>query len=434
MTERWRERLGALGRVEPEGGRLRDLASGGPRHPEPPRGGGSRVVAAVVAAAVAVSALGFLAWGLRDDTTGRTPSGDRVESALDPEAICEVPTYDPDVALLVGQPEREVPLADLEGPGQPATDLEGPGAEAFRAYLATPGARNFPADGWRRVTTDTDEVLFASPHEPDGWWLAGFTPQPDGDWRRTEEEIVEQAQTRAQRGQGLSLTWDGDLVVDEGRWNVPLRLVNGREDAWSDEGSLLWGIPHVFEAETGVEVAAPLPTSGWSGDGYELGPGDALEVPVALGGALPALEPGAYEVVACVPDLGLASPPVEATVDDTGVVTGVRVLTYRFEGASMLALSGRGTLSVEGGCLATVTADQVVYPVWPDGHVVVRRDGREVLIDPVGQDVAALGDEVTLGGGFVPGRLLDDIVTGGLPPSCRTSGEGYFITSGLAEG
>ena len=53
-----------------------------------------------------------------------------------------------------------------------------------------------------------------------------------------------------------------------------------------------------------------------------------------------------------------------------------------------------------------------------------------VLVNPVGEEVAAVGDGVSLGGGGAPLRLVEDSVIGGIPDSCRTGGEAYFITSG----
>ena len=428
MTERWREKLGVLGRAEPDQARLRGLTSQGARMPEPGRSGGSRVLAAAVAFAVAAGALAFLVAAFRDEPA------DRAMSDLEPAAICAIPTYDPDVALLTGQPEREVALADLEGPGQPASMLEGPATDALRACLSSPAAVNFPADGWRRVETGTDEVRFASPHDPEGWWLAGFTEQLDGDWRQTEEEIVDQAQTPAQRGHDLRLTWSGDLVLDGGEWNDPLSLADGRGDVWIDEGNRHWGIPHVFDQATGQEVVAPLPVAGWGGEPYRLAAGEEVALPVALGGVLPALTTGTYDVVACVPELGLASPVGRLEVGATGVMPGARILTYPSQGVGMEALGG-GTLAVVDGCLAAngPGGRHGDFIVWPDGHVLVDRDGRRILIDPVGEEVGALGDDVLLGGGNVPESGVARIVTGDIPKACAASERGYFLTSGLAD-
>jgi hypothetical protein len=48
--------------------------------------------------------------------------------------------------------------------------------------------------------------------------------------------------------------------------------------------------------------------------------------------------------------------------------------------------------------------------------------------------VARLGDEVSLGGGFVELEHADPATIGGIPSSCKTGGEGYFVTSGVVGG
>jgi hypothetical protein len=386
------------------------------------------VLAGVVAVAVAAGAFAFLVAAFRDEPA------DQVASNLDPATICDLPAYDPDVALLLGQPEREVALADLESPGQPASELEGPATDALSEYLASPAAVNFPVGGWRRVETGTEEVLFATPHDPDGWWLAGFTEQPDGDWRQTEEEIVDQALTPAQRGHELSLAWDGPLVLDGGRWNDPLMLTNERGEPWADQGLAHWGFVHAFPrgSDDGVGGGVEIATA-W-GATYELDPGASTAIPVALGGHLTSLERGEYDVVACLPELGLASPVGTLEVGEPGVVPDVRVLT--FPGTTGSAALGGGTLTVEDGCLTTADpgSGRETHVVWPHGYAFVQRDGRQVLIDPIGDEVGALGDQVRLGGGWAQRRWAEELVVGELPASCTTGGESYFVTSGLADG
>jgi hypothetical protein len=114
-------------------------------------------------------------------------------------------------------------------------------------------------------------------------------------------------------------------------------------------------------------------------------------------------------------------------------VPSVRVLTYRPTGASMAALGG-GRLVVHQGCLAVdQRSPRPIYVLWPDGYALVDRGAdAPILVDAVGHEVARLGDDVTLGGGYVPHDHADDATIGGVPDDCRTSGEGYFLTSGLA--
>jgi hypothetical protein len=50
------------------------------------------------------------------------------------------------------------------------------------------------------------------------------------------------------------------------------------------------------------------------------------------------------------------------------------------------------------------------------------------LIDAVGTEVAQMGDEIQLGGGY--GSFEGAI--GDVPESCRSGGQGYFIAGGPA--
>jgi hypothetical protein len=99
----------------------------------------------------------------------------------------------------------------------------------------------------------------------------------------------------------------------------------------------------------------------------------------------------------------------------------------------MLALGG-GRLVIHDGCLAVAgRSPRPIYVLWPDGYsLVYRLDEEPVLIDPVGRQLARLGDEVQLGGGFVELEHAETATIGGIPAACRTGGEGYFITSGVA--
>lgn len=426
MSEKWREALGALGRVQPDESKLRGLAAGGPRLPEPGRSGRGRLLAGVVAFAIAAASFAFLVsvFGGRD--TAAVGSG-----SLDPAAICDVPAYDPDVALLAGNATVQYPLSVLESPGQPAADVEAPGADALRAYLASSAAVHAPADGWRAIASAPDAVTFASPYLGNAgeWWVVAFDLRPDGSWRLSDEVIADQQPTPAQRGHGLSLRWDGSLVLDGGAWTAPLRLANGRDETWVDGVGEYGAVARVFDRTTGAEIGrVPSETFG-VGPSYELASGGATPVPVALGGVLRSLVPGTFDIVACLPRLGLASPVGTLEVRSTGAVQDVRVLTHPSSGGGMDALGG-GTLVVENGCLAVGSSPRPIYVVWPEGYALVDRGGRRVLIDPVGNEVGALGDRVLLGGGSVELRWVDQMVIGGVPEACQAAGESYFVTSG----
>jgi hypothetical protein len=406
-------------------------------------------VAGALSLSLALASFGVLRNAFREEPDRppvQTPSQAET-SRLDPEEICEVPAYDPSVALLGhdsssvfgGTGAREVPLELLEAPGAPASSIAGPATEALRSFLIEPQAVHAPSDGWRAITETPDEVIFAAP--PDGgssdWWVTRFT-LTDGAWTARESELVDQHQTAAQLGRGLSLTWGETTVVDDGAWGSTLHLNNDGGASWStaEDGYELWGAAHVFDLGTGEQVGHAARTVGGWGVRPSLAPGDTVRLPLSLGGALLALESGhEYDVVACVPELGLASPVGAMRVAEHPMASA-RVLTYPFEGSSMGALGG-GRLVVHDGCLAvesSSTDPRPTYVLWPDGTALVHRDGElPVLIDAVGREIARLGDTVTLGGGGVPADSADRATIGGIPSACRSAGSGYFLTSGLAD-
>jgi hypothetical protein len=355
---------------------------------------------------------------------------------VDPSAVCKVPAFDPDVALLVGNETVEVPLAVLEAPGAPADEVDGPAANALRDYLASPRARHAPADGWR-VIGEGDAVTYAAP--PGGgygdWWVVGFE-QREGDWRLVQEEIVDQELTPAQRGQGLELEWSGPVRVEGGGWSSALQLVNGRGSPWTARRGVPWAIPHVFDHQTGHEIGALQSVVHDQPQDFRdvptVQPGERAEVPLALGSVGVSLAGGVYDVVGCVPELALASPLGTLEVVGGPATAEGTVLTYHPGNAFMDALA-IGTLTLHHGCLAVANGASdrsPAYVLWPEGYALVERDGGAVLIDPIGRSVGALGDEISLGGGYAPYRLIADSVIGGVPEGCANGGGGYFITGG----
>jgi hypothetical protein len=449
MTERWRRSLDALGRAHPEVDDLRDRALRGRRLPDPPRRKGAALIAGTLSLALAATSFGVLRNAFREgpeELASPETLSPAVAGAPDPAEICDVPAFDPSVALLGdgsagvfgATGPREFPLEVLEASGQAASAIEGPAADALRSFLEDPQATHAPSDGWRAIAENPDEVIFAAP--PDGgysdWWVTRFT-LIDGVWKPRETELVEQHQTPAQRGWHMSLSWGGTTVVDDGAWGYTLRLTNDRGASWSsgEEGLELSGVAHVFDPESGGEVGHAARYIGASGVETRLASGETVRLPLSLGGALSALGSGnEYEVVACVPELGLSSPVGTLRVAEHPMASA-RVLTYVFDGASMAALGG-GRLVIHNGCLAVADrSPRPIYVLWPDGYSLVYREQEiAVLIDPVGREVARLGEEVTLGGGYVPAPHADEAVIGRLPEACRTQGEGYFLTSGLAGG
>lgn len=447
MPERWREALGRLDSVGPDREKLRRGAALGPRMTESGSPAGRRLLTGAVAAALTVTSVVLVFSMFRPapvDVSSPSPPSPSVPTdpsirspgALDPAAICDVPPFDPDVALLVGSETVEYPISVLEGPGEPASSLTELGSDALRDYLASPAAVHAPADGWRAVATSPDAVTFAAPHDPDSgsWWVVGFGAR-ERTWERVQEEIVDQELTPAQRGRGMELRWDGEVVLEDGRWDPALRLENGRSSNWVDgDGKYYLGAAHTFDGATGREVGPGVAAiGGQAWPAHELSPGGHATVPLALGANLGSLSPGTYDVVACIPDLGLASPVGTLRVVNDARVRDVRVLTYEFTGVSMEALA-IGSLDVMNGCLAIEDNTHSTYILWPEGYAVVHRADRTVLIDPTGAEVGALGDEVTLGGGYAGPEHIDEATIDGMPEECRSSGEGegYFITSGAA--
>ena len=447
MTERWRRSLDALGRSEPEARDLRERALRGPRLPDPPRRQGSVLVAGALSIALALASFSVLRNAFRegpDRPPVQTPSQSET-GRLDPEELCDVPAYDPNVAVLGDDSSsvfgamgpRQVPLEVLEGPGASASSIVGPATEALRSYLAGPQAVNAPSDGWRTIAQTADEVIFAAP--PDGgysdWWVTRFT-MTGGAWKSRETELVEQHLTPAQAGHGLRLEWTDEVVLRDGVWTSSLTLVNDRGAAWAygEDAPELWGRARVFDPETGAEIGHAAEAVGGRGTGAELGAGERRPLPLSLGGALPDLGPGVRDLIACVPELGLASPVGTLRVVENPIVRTVDVLTYPYRGVGMAALGG-GRLMVHNGCLAVADrSPRPIYVVWPDGYTMVSRQEVSVLIDAVGREVSRLGDEVTLGGGYVPLAHVDAATIDGLPEACRTGGQGYFLTTGLADG
>jgi hypothetical protein len=448
MTERWKRSLDALGRAEPDASELRERALRGRRLPDPPRWKGSAMLAGVLSLGLAVASFTVLraAFDQGPSTPSPAPS-DVGASQLDPAAICDVPAYDPSVALLGddfssvfgAMGPREVPLDVLEARGTTASAMVGPAAEALRSYLASPEAVNAPSGGWRTIAESATEVIFAAP-PVDGysdWWVTRFTKN-DGAWRPRGTELVDQHLTPAQAGHGMRLDWTGEVVLRDGGWTSALSLVNDRQDAWtSDDGEAFWGIAHVFDRSTGAQIGHPAETVGEWGPRAPLAARAAERIPLALGGSLADLEPGTtYDVVACVPGLGLASPVGSLHVVENDTARTPRVLNYPYTGVAMDALAV-GQLVDAKGCLAIADhADDPhpTYVLWADGYSLVDRgEAGPVLIDAVGREVARLGDTVQLGGGGVELENAESATIGGVPDACTTGG-GYFLTSGVVGG
>ena len=356
MTERWRRSLDALGRSEANPDDLRERVLRGRRLPDPPRKRGSAILAGTLSLALAATSFGVLRDAFREGPEGPRPSqtpSQRAEGTLDPAEVCDVPVYDPNVALL-GDPvdvyvhpslgPREFPLDVLEAGGEAATALTGPATDALRRYLAEQDARNAPTEGWRAIAQSSSEVIFAAPPSHGSsldWWVSRFVRSGEGEWRFEHTELVEQHPTPAQLGRGLRLAWTGEVIFDRGAWTSTLSLTNERGNRWTtgEEGYETWGLVHVFDSASGTEVGHLAETVGPWGPSPELDPGASRPLPISLGGSLADLDPHhTYTAIACIPELGLASPVGTIRVEENTTVRTVRVLTYPDSGVGMLAL------------------------------------------------------------------------------------------------
>jgi hypothetical protein len=389
------------------------------------------LVAAVLGIALVAGSLYLVRdLGQRDGGPSRVPSSAGPAAMVDPQKVCDVPAYDPSISLLVGDETAPYPNRFLDKPGAPASALLAYGADQLRAFLATHEAANAPSDGWRMIQNTLRTVAFAAPDPgfSDGWWLVAF--ELDGStWHRTDFEIVSRTPTPAQRGRDLSLHWTDDVELAAGTWNDPLELVNTGPDAKAYGPSDLAAIPHVF-TDDGEEVAVGAVVPSGVDGSDQLAPGEQTAMPIALTATLPSLEPGSYQVVACVPRLALASTIGGLDVVSTGVAPDLALMTYPSNGAGMTALAF-GTLSNVDGCLAIQARHQVSYLVMPDGYAVVERSGRQVLIGPTGDEQAVMGEDVSLGGGYTPPPFDNPRSTIDVPPACVSDKGGYFVASGV---
>ena len=364
-------------------------------------------------------------------------------SLLDPNSVCNVPPHDPNVALLGDESAgvfgqigpRTFPLSVLDTAGEPASSLTGTGADALRSYLASPGAVNAPSEGWRAIEETVSELIFAAPPVTgySDWWVVRFE-RTGRVWRPKETELVDQRRTPAQLGHGLTLRWTGVTELRDGSWTTQLVLANETGQRWMDEpeAGAVRAIAHVFDPATGQEIGRAATGVAYRGDSSNLPAGDTLTPPLALGGQLGALDPGTYQLAACIPELGLASPAGTLRVVDDPSIAAPRLLTYPSTGGSMQALGG-GLLVDHNGCVAVgedANDPRPTYVLWPDGYALVERGATTVLIDALGTELAAMGEQVRLVGGY-GGVSLTSSVIGGVPDSCTTGGH-YFVTGGPA--
>jgi hypothetical protein len=89
-----------------------------------------------------------------------------------------------------------------------------------------------------------------------------------------------------------------------------------------------------------------------------------------------------------------------------------------------------GTLTIDSGCLAVSNGpDSSVYVVWPAGYSL--EEGW--LLDDSGNQVAAIGDDIEMGGGITNLTHAEPEVVGGIPSSCEVGGSDAYWFAGTPE-
>ena len=237
---------------------------------------------------------------------------------VSPDQVCGVSGNASPNVDLVSLAGHEFPRSMLDRPDAQDQDLDTPTARALRASLDTPVEQNAPRTGWRLVVDQQDLAVFAAP-DGAGTWSTVTVQENDGRWSWAGSSAGQQpGLTTEQRGAGLRLEWSGTVAVPEGE--APqglLQLVNDRQTTWVDDRGEYWGIAHVFDRETGAPVSGDVGIAG-VGRTYRLDPGATVALPVAWPPGVRTLSPGTYDVVACVPELALASSVGTLRIDPTG--------------------------------------------------------------------------------------------------------------------
>lgn len=395
--------------------------------PEPSASTGSRVAAAAVALLLAVGGTTIAVRALRSDGSGPAMA------VIDPAAVCGfTPHHGPEYVSLDG---LEIPRSVLDQSGMHFSELPANVVGDLRPFIAHGGidAAHPPEDGWRIIDQGADGATVAAPNGHD-WYVLRIDSPPTsptvGGWAPYAEVLP----TAADRGSGLRLVWDGTIEVHQGDHpQMHLEAVNDGGTAWKDDRGEYWGITHVFDPATGRELF-PNAQYGIAGVGrkYDVPPDGRFDVPVAAPPRFNALPPGTYALVACVPELSLASPVGELRVlgdtPSTSSSPDVTILVAKPQNGPSAAAVGGGTLTVVDGCLALgVPSGPPSFVIWPVGSGLTQRDGQTWVTDPNGDVVAQVGTSVRLGGGFIGLSQAESLVDGAIPESCTVNGERYFL-------
>ena len=87
---------------------------------------------------------------------------------------------------------------------------------------------------------------------------------------------------------------------------------------------------------------------------------------------------------------------------------------------SMTALNN-DILTLEDGCLFAGSGDERTLIVWQPGYFPVEQDGAIVIVDTDGKQIAAVGDMLYMGGGYV-GAAREGELLAPVPEVCQTDG------------
>lgn len=114
-------------------------------------------------------------------------------------------------------------------------------------------------------------------------------------------------------------------------------------------------------------------------------------------------------------------------------VDGLTLLTYEPTGI-IAAGVGQGRLEGLHDCVALVDPDGAqpsAFVIWPDGFAIDDAGVEAKVLNEEGEPVASIGDDVTLGGGFMDESGAEAVLQAQIPQACVSQGVRYFVTSGV---
>jgi hypothetical protein len=93
-----------------------------------------------------------------------------------------------------------------------------------------------------------------------------------------------------------------------------------------------------------------------------------------------------------------------------------------------------GTLTADSGCLAVSGGPgSSVFVVWPAGYSLADEGSETWLLDDSGNRIAAIGDQVQMGGGITNLAHAEPSVQGGIPAACEIGGPDAYWFAGTPD-